>query len=257
MSIIYGPVPSWRLGKSLGIDMVSTQCKTCSFDCIYCQLGKTVNRQAFRQEFVPLLKLKEELESLSPMDIDYVTFSGVGEPTLASNIGEAIDLAAGILHVPIAVLTNASLLQQESLRSELSGADVVVAKLDAPDDRLLQIINRPVFSLSIQELLEGIRSFRSIFQGKLAIQMMFTQANRSKATLMAEIVKTLCPDEVQINTPLRPCPVKPLSPAIMTEIRGHFSEFSRVVTVYEASRPEVEALDREQTKRRRPEARLI
>ena len=86
---------------------------------------------------------------------------------------------------------------------------------------------------------------------------MFTQANRSKAPLMAEIVKTLCPDEVQINTPLRPCPVKPLSPAIMTEIRGHFSEFSRVVTVYEASRPEVEALDWEQTKRRRPEARLI
>lgn len=253
MSIIYGPVPSWRLGRSLGIDMVSTPCKTCSFDCIYCQLGRTVTRQAARQEFVPLATLQRELKALPRMEIDYVTFSGVAEPTLASNIGEAIKLAAATLHAPVAVLTNSSLLSQESLRRELAVADVVVAKLDAPNDRLLQAVNRPVFDLPFERLLGGIRSFREVFSGKLAIQIMFTQANRAKASAIAGAVKTLGPDEVQINTPLRPCAVRPLSPSELSQISRHFPMFQHVVSVYEAPRPVVEALDAQQTALRRPE----
>jgi len=253
MSIVYGPVPSWRLGRSLGVDMVSTPAKTCSFDCIYCQLGKTVNRQVERKEYISLDSLQNELDALPQIDIDYVTFSGVAEPTLAGNIGEAIEMAGRTLHARTAVLTNSSLLHDSSVRRELAGADVVVAKLDAPDDGLMQTINRPVFNLSIHQLIEGIKSFRSIFSGKLAIQMMFIEANREKAPVLADIVKQLSPDEVQINTPLRPCPVKPLSPSVLSEISIYFSTLPHVVTVYKAPRPIVNPLNQPQTKRRRPE----
>lgn len=253
MSITYGPVPSWRLAKSLGIDMVSTRLKTCSFDCIYCQLGDTVNRQADRKEFVSLKNLGHELNLLKEVDADCATFSGIGEPTLASNIGEAIEMARQSLRIPIAVLTNSSLLHERRVREELAGADIVVAKIDAPDDDLLRLINRPVFSLSIHRLLEGIKSFRSIFDGKLAIQLMFMELNRGKGPQLAELVKSLAADEVQINTPLRPCPVTPLSPADLSQISRSFPGFKRVITVYEASKPAVLPLNKQQTERRRPD----
>lgn len=253
MSIIYGPVPSWRLGKSLGIDMVSTRSKTCSFDCVYCQLGDTVNRQADRKEFISLKSLEHQLNRLPPLEVDCATFSGVGEPTLASNIGEAIKIARQSLRIPIAVLTNSSLLHDRHVREELATADIVIAKLDAPDDDLLRLVNRPVFSLSIHRLIEGIKSFRSIFDGKLAIQIMFMETNRRKGPQLAELVNVLAPDEVQINTPLRPCPVRPLSPADLSQISRSFSGFKHTITVYEASKPVVIPLNQQQTERRRPE----
>jgi len=254
MSIIYGPVPSWRLGRSLGIDMVSTRLKTCSFDCVYCQLGSTLNRQADRKEFVSLKSLEHELDSLPPIEADYVTFSGVGEPTLAKNLGEAIELARRTLHIPIAVLTNSSLMHEPGVREDLACADVVVAKLDAPDDNLLQLVNRPVFRLTIDQVTEGIKSFRSIFAGKLAIQIMFINTNHRKAPELAELVRGFSADEAQVNTPLRPCPVKPLNPNDLDKIKRHFAELKNVFTVYEASKPAVTPMDPQQTERRRPEA---
>ena len=95
-SVIYGPVSSWRLGKSLGIDLLSTKGKTCCFDCVYCQLGRTLHLLTERRQFVPGERLAEELESVKGLDIDYVTFSGMGEPALASNLGEAIELVKNI-----------------------------------------------------------------------------------------------------------------------------------------------------------------
>jgi len=254
MSIIYGPVPSWRLGRSLGIDMVSTNAKTCSFDCVYCQLGTTVSRQAKRREFVSLNSLQQELKELPQVKADFVTFSGVGEPTLAENLGEAIEIARRELHIPVAVLTNSSLMHEQSVREDLAHADVVVAKLDAPDDKLLFLVNRPVFRLSVSQITGGIKSFRSIFAGKLAVQIMFINTNRQKAPELAELVRGFSTDEVQVNTPLRPCPVKPLNPNDLDKIKGHFSEFKNVFTVYEASKPAVTPMDPQQTERRRPEA---
>jgi len=257
MSIVYGPVPSWRLGRSLGIDMVSTHAKTCSFDCVYCQLGATVSRQSDRQEFVSLNSLQEELNHLPQIKADFVTFSGIGEPTLAKNLGEAIEIARRTLHIPIAVLTNSSLIYEPGVREDLARADVVVAKLDAPDNNLLRLVNRPVFRLSVDRITEGIRSFRSMFAGKLAIQIMFINTNRQKAPELAELVRGFSTDEVQVNTPLRPCPVKPLNPNDLDKIKGHFSEFKNVFTVYEASKPAVTPMDPQQTERRRPEAQQI
>ncbi|UCB43707.1 MAG: radical SAM protein [Dehalococcoidales bacterium] len=252
-SILYGPVSSWRMGRSLGVDMLSGQQKLCSFDCVYCQLGSTVRPVARRKEFVSLDQLKQEIEVIGHVDVDYATFSGMGEPTLASNLGEAIELVRSNLKVPVAVLTNSSLMVRQDVRNELARADVVVAKLDAPDETLFHQINRPRIRCRLSEILEAIRLFRDIYRRKLAIAMMFIDANKDRAAEMARLIRELCPDEVQLNTPLRPCTVKPLPPEEIAEIHSQFSGFESVVAVYQTSPPTVKPIDMAETGRRRPE----
>jgi len=206
-----------------------------------------------RKEFVPISRLVVELESVRGVAADYATFSGVGEPTLASNLGEAIEVVKSQLGLPVAILTNSSLMPREDVRQRLARADVVVAKLDAPTEELFHTINRPVINYSLTEVLEGLRRFRLEFRGKLALQMMFVEANKECANDMAGIAELLSPDEVQLNTPLRPCAVSPLPPEEISRIRQAFSRFKNVLTVYEATRPEVVPLNVEETRRRRPE----
>jgi wyosine [tRNA(Phe)-imidazoG37] synthetase (radical SAM superfamily) len=252
VSIIYGPVPSWRLGRSLGIDLLSTKGKTCSFDCIYCQLGRTVQPLTERREFTRLDKLAAELEKVKGIGADYATFSGVGEPTLASNLGEAIKLVKSVLGLPVAVLTNSSLMSQEDVRHDLGLADVVVAKVDAPNEKLFHKINRPITGYTFARILRALKLFRKEYRGKLALQMMFIGENKGYAPEMARIAEQLSPDEVQINTPLRPCAVQPLSPEEIATIRGAFSSLKGVVTVYEAPRLEAIPLNQKETLLRRP-----
>ena len=250
-SIIYGPVPSWRLGRSLGIDLLPPGGKTCSFNCVYCQLGRTINLTRERGEFVSLAQLAKELnviasEAKQSLLADYVTFSGMGEPTLASNI------AKSILPIPIAVLTNSSLMSREDVRRDLVKADVVVVKLDAHKQELFTRLNRPVAGLLLSEIIEGIKLFRRKFKGRLCLQIMFIELNKDSVKEIAEVARSLSPDEVQLDTPLRPCAVKPLSPSQMASIKDEFNGLSNVVTVYEASRPEVTPLNLSETLRRRP-----
>ena len=252
-SILYGPVPSWRLGRSLGVDLVSVEDKTCSFDCVYCQLGRTVYPTGERREFVSLAQLVQELKAVRNIAVDYVTFSGLAEPTLASNLGQAIEVVGSVLGLPVAVLTNSSLLPRQDVRRELSQADVVIAKVDAPDEELFQRINRPKIGCTLGEILHALKLFRGEYEGKLALQMMFIEANRGCAREMARLARELSPDEVQINTPLRPCAVKPLMPEEIAAIQREFSGIKGVITVYEASRPEVTPLNLKETLRRRPE----
>jgi len=251
-SIIYGPVPSWRLGRSLGVDLLSMPGKTCSFSCVYCQLGETANFTTERREFVSTAKLKEELTELTGVAADYVTFSGTGEPTLASNLGQAIGVAKSILDLPVAVLTNSSLMSRDDVRHDLAKADVVVATVDAHSQELFSQINRPVTGVLLSDILEGIKRFREEFSSKLCVEVMFMELNKDFAAEIAQVVKLLSPDEVQLNTPLRPCAVKPLTPSQMAAIKGDFRSLSNVVTVYEASRPEVKPLNLKETLRRRP-----
>jgi len=251
-SIIYGPVPSWRLGKSLGIDLLCAQDKICSFDCVYCQLGGTTHPSTRRGEFVSIARLAEELKGVKGIAADYVTFSGTGEPTLADNLGQAIDVAKSILHLPTAVLTNSSLMPREDVRDALAKADVVVAKLDAHRQELFSQVNRPMADIMLADIIEGIRLFRSKFTGKLCLQIMLIERNLDFAGEIARIASSLSPDEVQLNTPLRPCAVKPVTPAQMASIKGKFARFGNVVTVYEAPRPEVVPLNLPETLRRRP-----
>lgn len=249
--VIYGPVPSWRLGRSLGVDLVSRAEKTCSFDCVYCQLGRTRHHTAERREFVPLARLVKELEELPALDLDYVTFSGTAEPTLASNLGEAIDEVKARIQAPAAVLTNSSLMWMPEVRAALSRADKVVAKLDAPTEELLGTVSRPVEGITLQKILAGIRALRDEYRGCLALQMMFFQANRDQAEALAQLAREIAPDEIEVNTPLRPCAVKPLLPDALAEIMTAFRGLN-AVSVYEAERPAVSPLDIEETLQRRP-----
>ena len=250
--IVYGPVASWRLGRSLGIDLLSTPGKTCSFDCLYCQLGRTTHPLVERREFVPLARLAAELERTGPVQADYASFSGVGEPTLASNLGQAIEQVRSALRLPVAVFTNASLMPIAEVRQELSRADLVLVKLDAPSEDIFRLVNRPLTPYSLHEILDGIRLFRSQYKGKLALQMMFIRENRGCAKRLAELAAELSPDEVQINTPLRECSVDPLPPGDIAAIRGEFRGMKGVVTVYEAHRPQVAPMNAKETLRRRP-----
>jgi len=254
MSIVYGPVPSWRLDRSLGIDLLPGRGKTCCFDCIYCQLGITTRPEAERSEFVALSALTKELRAVKGVAADYVTFSGTGEPTLALNLGRAIDMARRELGLPVAVLTNSALMSREDVRQELSKADVVVAKLDAPDERLFRLINRPVVDLSLKDIVDGIRRFRSGWSGRLALQMMFVSGNRGAARDMARMARELAPDEVQVNTPRRRCPVAPLPKEELDAIREEFDGIETVVTAYDRVPPAIEPLDVAETRRRRPES---
>jgi wyosine [tRNA(Phe)-imidazoG37] synthetase (radical SAM superfamily) len=193
------------------------------------------------------------LEAAKKAAADYVTFSGMGEPTLASNLGDALRLARDVLGLPTAVLTNSSLMAREDVRRDLACADVVVAKLDAPDEQLFRRINRPLAGLSLAETVEAIELFRATYRGKLALQIMFVEANRGAAGRLATIASRLSPDEVQINTPLRPCPVTPLPADEMTAVQEEFRRLPNVVTVYDAPRPKVKGIDVAETRRRRPE----
>jgi len=244
-------VPSWRLGRSLGVDLLNSVDKVCSFDCIYCQLGKTVNPAIERGEFISLSKLIREMEKAKEIPADHVTFSGTGEPTMANNLSQAIELAKDIFHLPTAVLTNSSLMAREDVRYDLARADVVVAKLDAHDQELLQQINRPAAGVLFSEIVDGIIEFRKRFKGKLSLQVMFTADNRAFSRQIASLVEYISPDEIQLNTPLRPCAVPPLSPEEMLSVKDDFSGLRGVVMVYEADRPEIAPLNLENTLHRR------
>jgi wyosine [tRNA(Phe)-imidazoG37] synthetase (radical SAM superfamily) len=254
MSIVYGPVPSWRLGRSLGVDLTPGDVKTCTFDCLYCQLGRTARPLAERGQFVSLETLAAELEAVRGVGADYVTFSGMGEPTLAANLGDAIRLARRTLGLPVAVLTNSSLMTREDVREDLAFADVVVAKLDAPNQQLFEKISRPVVDLSLRDIVDAISLFKAEYKGKLALEMMFVRANKGLAADMAALARRLAPDEVQVNTPLRPCAVTPLPPETLAAVREHFRGLPRVHMVYEGSRPEATPIDLKEMLRRRPGA---
>jgi len=253
MSIIYGPVSSWRLGRSLGIDLLNTKRKVCSFNCVYCQLGETDQFIVEPREFINLEQLTSEIGLLSPIKADYTTFSGMGEPTLASNLGEAIELAKSILDLPTAVLTNSSLMFREDVRQQLAHADTVVAKLDVPNEELFDVVNRPAPKLHFDQIKDGIRLFRDEYRGKLALQVMFIEANKDYASEIAALARQISPDEVQIDTPLRPSKVKPLPRENIASIREKFNNLRNVTTVYEVLKPEVLPLDLAETLRRRPE----
>ena len=182
MVYVYGPVPSWRLRRSLGIDLISVREKNCPFDCIYCQLGRTVNKQLRRELFIDLPPLQAELETIKDkVRADYATFSGTGEPTLALNLGEAIELVKKTLSLPVAVLTNAALLKDKEVLLSLLKADVVIAKLDASREEVFQTVNQPAADLSLNDIKEGLGQFKARYKKKLALQIMFVQANKDYA----------------------------------------------------------------------------
>jgi len=247
---IYGPVPSWRLGSSLGIDPLSKDGKVCSFDCLYCQLGETKFLTDERKKFVPGEEVIGELDSLPTLKIDYITFSGMGEPTLASNLGQMIKAIKKIRKEKIAVLTNSSLMHREDVQKDLFCADFVIAKLDAASQDIFERVNQPMKTIKLDSIIQAIKDFKSCYLGRLALQIMFIEQNKKYAPEIAKIAKEINPDRVQLNTPLRPSRVKPLPKQELEEIKRYF-EGLNVISVYEAQIKEVKSVSEQDTLRRR------
>lgn len=235
----------------MGIDPVSKGRKVCSFDCVYCQIGKTGFLTDQRRKLISTDEIIQELKSMPLFEpVNYVTFSGAGEPTLAVNLGDLIKAVKAVRKEKIAVITNSSLMDHDDVWKDLSLADYVLAKFDAPDQRIFQKINAPCQSIKFKNIIEGLKRFRAVCKGKFALQMMFIDENKDSAQEMARIAREIRPHEIQINTPLRPCGVKPLSEFEILEIEGYF-EGMNTVSVYHSEKKKIIPVSDAETLRRR------
>ena len=204
---LYGPVPSRRLGRSLGVDIVPF--KLCTLDCIYCQLGRTSNKTIERRDYVPVEVVLAELRDklAEGLEADFITISGSGEPMLNSRLGELIDGIKKITDIPVAILTNGTLLHRQDVRADCARADVVMPSLDAGDEQTFQKINRPHKDISIEKLISGLRTFRNEFAGQIWLEVFFVEGLNTDAEQIAKIkdaIERIRPDKVQLNTAVRP-----------------------------------------------------
>lgn len=206
---VFGPVPSRRLGQSLGIDPIPL--KTCNWNCVYCQLGRSVPLQFERKVYFPAQAIVAELEQFFGQPqvpaLDWVTFVGSGEPTLHSEIGWLIQRVKSLTDKPIAVITNSSLLYLPEVRRDLSQADAVLPSLDAGNPALYRRINRAHPELTFERLVQGLIAFRQEYDGQLWLEVMLIKdLNDTEPALkeIAALVEQIQPDEVHLNAPTRP-----------------------------------------------------
>ena len=236
---LYGPVPSRRLGRSLGVDLVPY--KICTYDCIYCQIGKTTQKTPIRREYVPVkevlnevrLFLKEEASS-----IDHLSLSGSGEPTLYSRIRSVIEGIKKMTSIPIAVITNGSLLYLEEVRQDLLSADIVLPSLDAVSSEIFFRINRPSQGFSVENVIEGLVEFRKNYKGQIWLEILFCKGvNDSQDELMGmkKAIERIQPDRIHLNTVVRPPSDKwvlPLNQKEMEEVRAFFGEKASIISEF-------------------------
>jgi wyosine [tRNA(Phe)-imidazoG37] synthetase (radical SAM superfamily) len=202
---IYGPVPSRRLGRSLGVDLVPY--KVCTYDCVYCQLGQTTNKTIERKEWVPTKEIVAQLKDKLSSKPDYITLSGSGEPTLHAQTEQLIHEIKNITNIPVAVITNGSMLWLPEVQRALLDADLVVPSLDAGSKDIFKYVNRPHPYIRFDQMLKGLQEFRRLFHGQYWLEVFIlsgvtTVEARVKA--LRDCIRTICPDKVQVNTVVRP-----------------------------------------------------
>ena len=201
---VSGPVSSRRFGRSLGVDLVAF--KTCTYDCIYCQLGRTTCKTVQRQEWVPLEEVLDELKEKLTLHPDYVTLSGSGEPTLYFRLGELIGRIRSMTDIPLAVLTNGSLLWQEEVRRQLMDANLVIPSLDAGDASMFNVVNRPHPEIDFERMLYGLIEFRGAYRGEYWLEALLLDGYTAipvETQKIVECVRRIRPDRVQLNTVTR------------------------------------------------------
>jgi wyosine [tRNA(Phe)-imidazoG37] synthetase (radical SAM superfamily) len=237
---LYGPVPSRRLGRSLGIDLVPH--KICTYDCIYCQIGKTTQKTFLRKAYLPAKKVLEELESFLEEDessMDHFSLSGSGEPTLHAKIGFIIKEIKAITSIPLAVITNGSLLYEEEVRKDLSQADVILPSLDAVSPEVFEKINRPPQGFSIQKVIEGLIDFRKDYKGKIWLEILFCKGvndQPDELQKMKEVLERIQPDLIHLNTVVRPpseINAIPLNLMEMEAIRVFLGEKASIISEFD------------------------
>lgn len=200
-------MPSRRLGRSFGVDIVPF--KVCTLDCIYCQLGRTTEKSIERKPYVPVEPMIAELkEALAQgLETDYITIAGSGEPTLNSLLGEMINRIKEMTDIPVAIVTNGTLLYRADVRADCAKADVVMPSLDAGDERTFQKINRPHRDISIEMLISGLCAFRKEYVGQLWLEVFFVDSvntDPDQIAAISSVIKCIGPDKVQLNTAVRP-----------------------------------------------------
>lgn len=232
---LYGPVPSRRLGRSLGVDLIPF--KTCTYDCIYCQLGRTTHKTLERKAYVEaesvLLELKRKLEESDKPD--YITLAGSGEPTLNSAIGRIICGIKSLTRIPVAVLTNGSLLWMEDVQDDLMAADVVIPSLDAGDDASYQLINRPHPGIAFDRMVGGVTNFVKRFKGEVWLEVLLLAGmtgSKVETEKIALIANGLGVARIQLNTVTRP-PAEDFALALsseqLIELKGMFHGHADVI----------------------------
>jgi wyosine [tRNA(Phe)-imidazoG37] synthetase (radical SAM superfamily) len=237
---LYGPVPSRRLGRSLGIDLVPH--KICTYDCIYCQIGKATQQTLVRKEYVPVREVIEEADRFlreETSSIDYLSLSGSGEPTLNSQIRQVIEGVKKITSIPIAVITNGSLFSLEEVRQDLMDADAVLPSLDAVSSEAFIRMNRPPEGFSVESVVDGLVQFRKVYAGKIWLEILFCKGindNQEELAKMKDAIDRIQPDQIHINTVVRPPSERwaaPLSRKEMETIQAFFGERAVIITEFD------------------------
>ena len=237
MKHVFGPVPSRRLGRSLGIDTIPL--KTCNWNCVYCQLGRSIPLTNERREYIPsgeiLTEVRQVLANSQDGDLDWVTFVGSGEPTLHSGLGKLIGEVKGMTSLPVAVITNGSLLYLPEIRRDLRAADAVMPSLDAGSPALYRKVNRPWPKLDYERFLAGLIAFRQEYQGKLWIEVMLVKGLNDTEEALQDIAPALDkiqPDLVHLSLPIRPPAetwVRPADETGLQRAQAIIGEAARVV----------------------------
>ena len=237
MSHLFGPVPSRRLGRSLGVDLVPR--KTCPYDCIYCEVGPTTRQTIERLDYQAdeiMAELAAYLHQ-GPPPLDYITLAGSGEPTLNLGLGRIIRHLKALTGTPVAVLTNGALLYLPEVRDELKQADLVLPSLDAAREESFRAINRPLPDYPLSRLIEGLEAFRREYTGRIWLEVLLLQGlNDSEADLEAlrRTLRTLAPDKVQLNTAVRPGVedyARPLNQEEIAAIAAYLEDRSEVEVI--------------------------
>jgi wyosine [tRNA(Phe)-imidazoG37] synthetase (radical SAM superfamily) len=239
MKYVFGPVPSRRLGFSLGVDLVPF--KTCTLDCTYCQLGKTTHKTLERKPYTSLDDAVAELEAAlkQHQKVDYITLAGSGEPTLSTQLGPIIARIKEMTATPVAVLTNGTLLHREDVRNELLSADVVVPSLDTVSQEIFTAINRPHPELTISQMITGLESFRRVYAGKLWLEILLVRGINDSPEEVKKIKNVLSPlglDMIQLNTPVRPSTdrsCKPLTPQELVRCKEILGDPCEVIAAFD------------------------
>jgi wyosine [tRNA(Phe)-imidazoG37] synthetase (radical SAM superfamily) len=238
---LYGPVPSRRLGYSLGVDLLPF--KTCSMDCVYCQLGPEAKTTVRRKSFVPIETVLAEIEDVlqSGTRVDAVTFSGSGEPTLHPGLGRLILEIKRRTKIPVVLITNSSMLTRPSVRRDAAEADIVVPSLDAATERVFRKINRPHPSLSAAEIVAGLSAFRKMYRGQIWLEVLLVKGLNDRPADLRALKKAIAeirPDRVQLNTVVRPpaeSAARPLDPADLEKIRAFLGGTAEIIASFNKS----------------------
>jgi wyosine [tRNA(Phe)-imidazoG37] synthetase (radical SAM superfamily) len=235
MTFLFGPVPSRRLGRSLGVDLIPR--KSCPYNCVYCEVGPTTLQTLERFEYQPeaIIRELEAYLSLPEVNLDVITLAGSGEPTLNLGLGRIITALKEMTNIPVAVLTNGALLHLPAVRRDLAAADVILPSLDSSIEETWRFINRPLPEMSLAQMVEGLFALRREYPGQIWLEIMLLKGvNDTKEELEAlrRVIRKLVPDKVQLNTAVRPVVddlAQPLSEEEMQAVAAFLGEGAEVI----------------------------